>query len=451
MKRFALLLPVLLLPNVSPAADVTTEQPLTLLGAYRLAQAHDAVIAAARAARDAGNEQRVQGRALLLPSLSVGADTTFNDLNVQYNAAGPLFPSGVHRYNSHDAGITLTQPLYRSESYARFEQSKVTSEEAQTQYALAGQNLILRVAQAYFDVLLARDSLTFLESQGAAVSTDLARAKREFELGTASVIDAREAQARYDAIQARVIAGRSDLEIRTRALAKLIGRTPAELAPLPEPLPLPPAEPETMTTCEDDAAHRNLDVALARQAMQIAQREVDRRRGARRPTLDLVASYSNASQGDSAFGVGSDTKTKAVGLSLQMPLYAGGGLDSRVREASANLEKSQNEYEEAVRRARLDADSVYLETTSSRAQTLAFEQAVQSSESSLAATRRGFEVGRRTSLDVLNAEEALYAARRDLAGAKYGFVMNRLRLAAVTGRLAESDVEAVDRLLVRAQ
>lgn len=448
MNRIVLFLLPLLLPAVSlAAADTPGAHDLTLLEAYRLAREHDAVIGAAGAARDAGSEKRIQGRALLLPSLSVSANTAYNDLDVQYSQTGPIFPNGVHRYRSNGAEVTLSQPLYRSSSYAQFEQSKVVSQQAQTQYAAAEQDLILRVAQAYFDVLLSRDSVAFLDAQATAVQTDLARARREFELGSASVVDEREAQARYDAIQAQLIAGRSDLEIRIQTLAKLIGRAPGPLASLREPITLTPPEPQNTAAWEDDAERNSLDVALARQALQIAKGEIDRQRGAKRPTLDLVASYGSATQNDSAFGVGIDTTTKVVGLSMQMPLYAGGGLDSRAREAAANLEKAQEEYTEAVRRTRLAADAAYLQTMSARAQGVALEQTVDSSESLLAATRRGFEVGRRTGLDVLNAEQLLYGARRDLAATKYAFFLNRLRLSAVAGRLSPADVETVDRLL----
>lgn len=448
MKRIVLLLLSLLFPAAPlVAADAPDAHALTLLEAYRLAREHDAVIGAAVAARDAGAEKRIQGRALLLPSLGVSANAAYNDLDVQYSQTGPLFPNGIHRYGSNGVEMTLVQPLYRSLSYAQYQQSKVVSLQSQTQYAAAEQDLILRVTQAYFDVLLSRDSVAFLEAQAAAVQTDLARAKREFELGAASVIDEREAQARYDAIQAQLIAGRSDLEIRTQTLAKLIGRVPGPLAPLREPMMLSPPEPQDTAAWEDAAERNSLDVALARQALQIAKDEVDRQRGAKHPTLDLVASYSSANQGDSAFGVGIDTTAKVVGLSMQMPLYAGGGLDSREREAAANLEKAQEEYTEAIRRTHLNVEAAYLQTMSFRAQEAALEQTVESSESSLAATRRGFEVGRRTSLDVLNAEQMLYGARRDRAAAKYAFFLSRLRLSSVAGHLSQADVEAVDQLL----
>lgn len=450
MKRFALLLLPLLFPALSLAAtDVPDGPVLTLFEAYRLAREHDAVIGAARAARDAGSEKQIQGRALLLPSLSVSANTAYNDLDVQYSQTGPIFPNGIHRFHSDSAEVTLTQPLYRSSSYAQYEQSKVMSQQARTQYSAAEQDLILRVARTYFDVLLARDSIVFLEAQATAVQTDLARAKRMFELGAASVVDEREAQARYDAIQAQLIAGRSDLEIRTQTLANLIGRAPGRLASLREPMTLSPPEPEDTAAWQDAAERNSLDVALARQALQIAKDEVERQHGAKRPTLDLFASYGNSNQNDSAFGVGIDSTTKVVGLSLQMPLYAGGGLDSRVREAAANLEKAQEDYTETVRRTHLSAEAAYLQTMSFRAQEAALEQTVESSESSLAATRRGFEVGRRSNLDVLNAEQMLYGVRRDLSAAKYSYILSRLRLSAVAGRLLPEEVEAMDQLFDR--
>lgn len=434
---------------VVPISRADAGDALNLSQALQLAREHDARIAAARASLTAGREKAHQGSAQLRPSVSLEANTGYNDLNVQYHGSGPFSAfSGVHRYNSYDVGIVFSQPLYRPENQSRYRASKIESAQAETEYAAAGQNLILRVAQAYFDALLARETLDSLEAQRLAVSQELARAKRAFELGVATVIDEREAQARYDLIQSQEIAARSDLEIRTQALAQLIGREPGRLASLPRETTLTlPAPDEDVAKWQDLAEQGSQAVQLARQARDLANEDVTRQRGARSPALDLVASFSDASQGDSAFGVGMDTRVTAVGVSLTLPLYAGGALDSRVRESAARLDQSEHILEDTIRRARLDAGTAYLRTVSSRALAQALDQALVSSESSLAATKRGLEVGRRTNMDVLNAQQQVQSTWRDLAAARYAYLLNRLQLQAAIGRLSEDDIARVNHLL----
>lgn len=428
-------------------AEESSSTGLTLAESYRLALAHDARLAAAEAARTAGREKLAQGRALLLPSLSLAADTAYNDLDVTFQQPSPLLQSGTRRYNSHQYGVVLRQPLYRKTNFAQYRQSQAFAAQADTGFAVARQDLILRTVQAYFDVLLAEDTLRYLEAQQAAIGALRDRMQRAFDAGTAAITDVREAAARADLVRAQEIGARNELEFRREALAMLTGEPPRVLVPLRAPLAFAPPQPPDPQHWMDAAEQSGLAVALAHENEEIARQEWEARRGAHFPTLDLAASYGDARQNNSLFGIGYDTTGGSIGVQVQMPLYAGGALSAQVREAAARHEQARQELVEARRQARLDARDAYLRLASGLAQVPAFEQAVLSSETSLAATTRGLETGTRTALDVLNAQQQHYGARRDLVQARHAVILTGLRLKAAVGRLSGEDLAEVNRLL----
>lgn len=438
----------LALPTAARAAEASrAPDPLTLAEAFRLAAAYDARIAAARAALEAGREQRAQGRALLLPALGFRADTTYNDLDVAFHQPHPFLPSGTRRYNSNRYGVVLNQPLYDRANLARYRQSRALATQAEIGYAVALQELILRVTQAYFDALLAEDTLRYLEAQLAAVTELRDRVRRTFEAGIAPVADVREAEARFDLVRAQAIGARNEVRVRREALRKLLGQSAGALAPLRTPFVLVPPRPEDPEHWADAAEQSGFSAALARETVEVARQELARRQGAREPTLDLVANYADASENDSLFGVGFDTTARSVGVQVQMPLYAGGALSSQVREAAARYEQARHELDETARQARLDAQEAYLGLETGLAQAQAYEQAVLSSETALGATERGLSAGTRTALDVLNAQQQLYGARRELAASRYAAILAGLRLMALVGGLTETELLAVDALL----
>lgn len=441
----------LVMLTVVLAAPIWAEEPpstgLTLAESYRLALAYDARLAAAEAARTAGREKLPQGRALLLPSLALAADSTYNDLDVSPRQPSPLLQSGTRRYNSHQYGVVLRQPLYRKTNLAQYRQSQALAAQADTGFAVARQDLILRTAQAYFDVLLAEDTLRYLEAQQAAIGALRDRMQRAFDAGTVAITDVREAEARADLVRAQEIGARNELEFRREALAKLTGAPPRGLAALREALAFAPPQPPDPQHWMDAAEQSGLAVALALETEEIARQEWEARRGAHFPTLDLAASYGDTSQNNSLFGLGYDTTARSIGLQLQMPLYAGGALSAQAREAAARYEQARQELAETRRQARLDAREVYLRLASGLAQVPAFGQVVVSSETSLAATARGLETGTRTALDVLNTQQQLYGARRDFVQARHAVILAGLRLKAVVGQLSEEDLAAVNQLL----
>ena len=419
-----------------------------LLDIYRAALASDPVYSAARASWAAAQEKLPQGRAGLLPQASLSASTQHNDRDLNFRDSTQ--PGSRSQFNSNSASVSITQPIYRQQNFAAYEQGKTQVVLADAQLASAGQDLILRVAQAYFDVLLARDSVAFAESQKTAIGQQLEQAKRNFEVGNATITDTHEAQARYDLVTAQEIAARNDLEVRNRALEQLIGRAAPGLALLGKRFTLQPPDPTSMESWVEQARSLSLQVRIALENLNFSTLDVRRNRGAHHPTLDAYATVTESSSGSGTQGgAGTETSSKVVGLQLAIPLYQGGAITSRVREAVANEDKARQDLENARRSAELAARQGYLGVTSGIAQVRALEAALVSNQSSLDSTRLGQEVGVRTQVDVLNAQQQLFSARRDLAQARYNYILSLLRLKAAAGQLSEADLERVNSWLDR--
>ncbi len=422
-------------------------QAADLLETFRAAQANDPVFSAARAARQAGLEKLPQGRSTLMPSVNLSANSTLNDQTMQYQATPPTAPaSGNYRYNSHGYGVNLVQPLFRQQNWLAYTESELQVMQAEAQFRIAEQDLVLRVAQAYFDVLIAQDSVQLAAAQKTAISEQLEQARRNFDVGSATITDTLEAQARFDLTGAQQIAVQNDLEIKRRALQQLINAMPQDLKPLGKEFKLEAPQPADMEKWVDDALLHNPQLAAAKAAAELAEKEVARNRGGHYPTLDLVANYSKNYANGGTFGA-SDTTSKSVGVQLNMPLFQGGAVNSRWREAEANRERGKQELENARRSVATQARQAYLGVASGIAQVQALQQALASSENVLEASKLGQDVGVRTNLDVLNAQQQLYATRRDLYQSQYNYLISQLRLKAAVGVLGEEDLNKVNQAL----
>jgi outer membrane protein len=421
-------------------------QATDLLETFRAAQANDPVFAVARATQQAGQEKLPQGRSLLLPNISLNANSTFNDNTTQYRGAS-ILPGGHNRYNSHSYGVNFTQPLYRQQNWLAYSEAELQVAQTEAQFNAAEQDLILRVAQAYFDVLIAQDSVQLANAQKTAISEQLEQAKRNFEVGSTTITDTHEAQARYDLTSAQEIAAQNNLEIKKRALQQLINVMPKDIRNLGKEFKLEAPQPADMEKWVDDAQLNNPQLAIAQAGAEIAEKEVERNRGGHYPTVDLVANYSNNQSNGGSFGVGSDNINKSVGVQLNMPLFQGGAVSSKWREAEANLERARQELENIRRSVALQTRQAYLGVVSGIAQVKALQQALTSSESVLEASKLGQEVGVRTNLDVLNAQQQLYATRRDLYQAEYNYLISQLRLKAAVGLLGEDGLVKVNQAL----
>jgi outer membrane protein len=314
--------------------------------------------------------------------------------------------------------------------------------------ASAKQDLILRVAQAYFDVLLAQFTIELAESQKAAVSEQLAQAKRNFEVGVATITDTNEAQAKYDAIVAQEIGARNDLENKRTALRAIIGRAPGELKPLGPGFEPTVPSPDSPDAWVERALGDNLNVRIAQYNADIATLEIERQRAGKLPTVDLVASVNaqafNATV-NSPFG--GNQRQATIGVAINMPLYQGGFVESKVREAYALQDAARYNLEVARRNALFAAQTGFSGVTSAAASVKAFEQALVSAQTAYESNKTGQEVGVRTNLDVLNTQQNVFQARHDLAQAYFNYLLGVLRLKSAVGALDTQDLEDVNRRL----
>jgi outer membrane protein len=411
---------------------------------YRLARGNDAKLAAAREAYKAGQEKIPQGRAGLLPNVSLSANYQKSHMDSSAYGGDSNTP--------HSFSLALVQPIFRKQNLVAFEQAKIHALQSEQQLQLAEQDLLLRVATAYFDVLQAQDALATAQSQKQAYAEQLAQARKSFEVGAATITDTHEAQARYDLTTAQEIAALNDLEVKRRALEKIISQETPVLADLADGTRMPLPEPANMDTWVKQAEEGNLSVVFSQSTLELARREVPRQRGGYLPTVDLQASYTDNRDPSTTVGAtSSKSKTSLIGLALEWNLYEGGGTNSRVREAVANQEKSRYDLDEARRQSRLDARQGFLGVLSGEARVRALEQALVSSEAQLKSTKLGLEVGVRTRVDVLNAQQQLFTTKRDLSAARYQTLLAGLQLKAAAGTLTDSDLVALDALLVEAK
>lgn len=440
---------LLTLPPASQAASETQD----LVTIFQLARANDPTWAAARNANIAAQEKLIQGKALLLPSASLGANTAHVQSNID-RAAGAfnIGSSGHDAYETYGYSLNLNQPLYRKQNRIQYEQSKTLVAQADEQLTTAHQELMLRVSQAYFDVLLAQDKIDLILAQKSAINRQLEQAQANFEVGTATITDVHEAQARFDLTLAQEIAAVNELEAKKHAIQALTGNKPERLATAREDLHAAIPDPGDMERWVSIAEQNNLGLKIQLQSLQHASQEVERTQAGHLPTLDVVGSYSdnraNGGVSSDLVGYNRAVKTATVGLQLEIPLYQGGAVSSRAREAVANQQKAQDDVEAARRKADLQTRQAYLNVASSVAQVQAYEQALVSSQSQLDSTSLGYEVGVRTSVDVLNAQQQLYSAKRDLLQARYTWLLSVLQLKAAAGVLTEDDLAATNQLLL---
>jgi len=445
MKKTLLALTLALMVPPTLAAD--------LVQVYRDALDYDAQYASAKAAWTAGQEKLPQGRAGLLPVISASASTVWNEADYQRRLNDPILGRKIDtQYNTNGYQITLTQPLFRWQNYEQYGQSKLAVAQADAVFAQAKQDLVLRVSQAYFEVLLAQANLETAQSQKTAIAEQLEAAKRNFEVGTATIVDTHEAQSRYDIATAQELAAQNELEVKRQALRLITGKIPETLAPLRRNVELLRPQPENMQQWVDTAETGNPLVAAQEAALEIADKEINKQRAGHLPTIDLVATTGrNSATGGLTAGAvipyGYDAHTSTVGVQLNLPIFAGGAVMSRDREAVSLRDKARADLDNTKRSAALNARQAYLGVTSGLAQVKALRQALVSGQSSLDSNKLGYEVGVRINIDVLNAQQQLALTRRDLAKAVFDTLVAQLRLKSAAGSLGEDDVQAINALL----
>lgn len=425
------------------AALPAAAQSLTDL--YGAARGFDATYQSAKAQFDAALAKAEQSKAALLPTVGLtgSANQTNNDIQA------PSASAKNYTYTAQALTLAASQPLYRPANKATYDQGQRQQALANAQLQAAEQDLMVRVSQAYFDVLTASDNLTLVQTQKTAVAEQLASAKRNFEVGTATITDTREAQARFDLVLAQEIAAENDLRVKRLALNQLVGAADAQPKPIETSNALPePGEVDTWTRAAQDK-HPTLE--QLRVALDVAKLETSKAEAGHKPTLDLTGSYTaNATQnGSSSVSAAIETRANVatVGLSLTIPLYAGNSVTNRVRETVALEEKARTDLEAAQRSITQGTRTAFFGVQSGLAQIKALEAAEASSQSALDANKLGYQVGVRINIDVLNAQSQLFDTKTKLAKARYDVLLGGLKLRQAAGVLQAEDLAGVSKLL----
>lgn len=423
-------------------------QAQSLQALYELARGHDAAYLSARAQYEANLAKAEQGKAALLPTIGVSAGATRTDFDGN-PLKGSSYIAQERSFSTETAGINLNQPLFRPANLATYRQSQKSLEVAEAGLAQAEQELIVRLSQAYFDVLTAQDSLTLVRAQKSAVAEQLASAKRNFEVGTATITDTREAQARFDLVSAQEIATDNDLRVKTLALELLVGKSNLRPQPLKANAPLPEVSGESMDSWLEKARQSNPTLRQARTGLDVARLETDKAKAGHLPTLDFNMGYNTQRNlnGTAISNVAFQANLATAGVTLNLPLFTGMSVQNRVREAVALEEKTRNDLENAERQVIQATRTAYLGLQSGLGQVKAYEAAEASSQSALDANKLGYQVGVRINIDVLNSQSQLFQTKRDLAKARYDVLVGQLRLRQAAGVLKAEDLQAINALL----
>ena len=434
--------PVVISVAVLAWGSMASAQAQSLVDLYNAAKQQDATLQSAQAQLQAVEAKAEQAKAGLRPQAGLSAGANWSNVDTSLS-------SNSKSVDNQNVALTASQPLYRPINSLNIQQGQLGLDIARAQLDAAEQDLIVRTAQAYFDVVAAQDSLAFVQAQKKAVAEQLAAAKTNFEVGTTTVTDSREAQARFDLVTAQEIAAANDLRVKRLALDQLVGKTDTYPKPLAAKASLP-ALPETgVEEWVARALKQNPAVQQLNLAYNIAEIEVIKAQAGHKPTVDLVGQYQIANAPSSSYPTAGNfrTNTASIGVQLNLPLFAGYAIQNRVKETLALVDKANADREAAIRNLSQGVRSAYFGVLSGQSQVKALEAAEASSQSALEANQLGYQVGVRINIDVLNAQSQLFQTKRDLAQARYNVLVGQLRLKQAGGALQASDLQSINALL----
>lgn len=432
--------PVFIAIGVALAMPVRAQ---SLVELYESARSYDASFKSAQSQYEATLARAEQARAGIYPTANLSAGISRSNLDSSLAASNRSF-------GGQTATISAAQPLYRPANVASYEQGKKQIEVAQAQLKSADQDLVIRVSQAYFDVLGSQDSLTFVKAQKAAVSEQLASAKRNFEVGTSTITDSREAQARFDLVVAQEIAAENDLRIKKIALEQLVGKSGAAPKVLAAPVTLPVLSPADVGAWVGKSEEEHPGIKQSQLALDVAQLETRKAEAGHKPTLDLTGSYAIANNnGTSTSSLNSRTNVATIGLAFNLPLFAGFATQNRIKETLALEDKARTDLESAKRTVAQGTRTAFFGVLSGMGQVKALEAAEASSQSALDANKLGYQVGVRINIDVLNAQSQLFQTKRDLAKARYDVLVGSLKLRQANGTLTSDDLQGINAMLIK--
>lgn len=434
--RISALVLALALPAVAPEAQ-------DLLATYELALQRDPRLREAEATRNAVLETKPQSIAQLLPTLSITGNLNRNSLLTKTSPIIGLTGQNVGFWDS-SASVNLQQPIYRHEFWVQLSQADNQIAQAEATYAAEQQNVALRTAQAYFDVLLAQDGVEFALAEKQSIERQLEQAKARFEVGLIAITDVNEAQAGFDLARANVIKAENELDNAREALREIIGEFDESLSGLASEIPLNRPEPANIEDWNKRAQENNLNIIAARNRSEQAKKGIDLQFAGHLPSIDLVGS---AAFTDTNRPRGISTEGQIIGMQVTVPLYQGGAVNSRVRQARYEFEAALENLDTQRRSVTRQVKDAYRRILSSIGQVDAYKAAVVSAQSALEATEAGFEVGTRTMVDVLVEQRNLYRAKLDYARARYEYVVSSLSLKQASSLLGRGDMELVNRWL----
>ena len=421
----------------------------SLLELYDSARGFDANYQSVQAQFEATRLKSVQAQAKLGPTGSLSVNVSKNNFNYDPVKTSATNPGFTRFYGANTATVLGSQPLYRPADKAEVAQSSLQIQVVQEQLASAEQDLMVRVSQAYFDVLAAQDTVTFVQAQKTAVAEQLASAKRNFEVGTATITDTREAQAGFDLVTAQEIAAQNDLQVKKLALDQVVGKIgtqPKSMLSKAEPSPLSPAQVEEWVSMSSE---KNPTLRQAVIGLQVTELETQKAKAALKPTVDLQLShtFNNNTNGSAASTSGLTSNLTTGAVVLSWPFYTGNALDNRVRETLSLTHKAQADLDAASRTVAQSTRSAFFGVMSGVSQVKALEAAVESSQVALEANKLGYSVGVRINMNVLDAQSKLFDTKAKLAKARYDVLMGSLRLRQVSGTLQLQDLQGINNLL----
>lgn len=406
---------------------------------YALAKENDAQIQAARATRDAALEAKPQAKSQLRPTVSLSADASRTRKKVF--TGGALEPTGVSYSSPAQLSLSLSQPVYHRDYFIQLEQADKQIAQAEATFAAEEQGLMVRASQAYFSVLAAQESLEFAKAENAAIARQLDQAKQRFEVGLIAITDVHEAQAAFDQSRADLINAENQVDNAWEALFEITGTQVGELAQVKDELALTPPQPQNLDQWAETAQQQNLVVQATLYGVQIARQNVELQRSGHYPTVDLVGSHT---LNRTLIDTGSENNTTNLSLQLNVPLYTGGAVTSKVGQAVLEHEAAQQSLDKERRSVNRQVRDAFRGVLTSISTVEALKASTISAQSALEATEAGFGVGTRTMVDVLNAQRDLFRAKSNYATVRYEYILSGLQLKQSTGTLTQDDLADVN-------
>lgn len=414
-----------------------------LLQTYELALQNAPTLKQALARQSATGESKDLSIARFLPNITAAGASSRNQLHNKKtgNFRGP---DPFQNYWDNTYSVNLTQPIFHWDHWVQLSQSDNQIAQAEANYLAELQNLMVKTTEAYFNILYAQDNLQFATAEKEAIARQLEQAQRQFEVGIIAITDVNEAQAGFDQANANEIDAANNLDNQKEALREIIGENEASLDKLADNLPLLKPEPNDIAAWDNSAELNNFSIISAFNQAEVARKAIDLQRNGHLPSVDLVASYA-ASDNNSSFGLRGDNQS--VGVQLQVPIFEGGAVNSRVRQANFEYQAAKEDWLARKRAVKRQVKDAYRGVISAISRVTALKATVASADSALKATEAGFIAGTRTMVDVLTEQRNLYRAKRDFARSRYDYLINSIKLKQAASSLSQVDLEQINRLL----